>query len=342
MRDINAKSYLIAALIVAIALIPLVVSDSYLLHLFCMTMIYVMFASSYNILLSTGQLSLGHNAFFGIGAYTSGILAVDLGFSFIPAMLCGGVLTCLIGLLLGRITLKMRGSHFVLVTFAFAEIVRLIARNWVDLTRGPMALRNIPVPNIGIPGLFDFQFMSFRSLCYLLLVFAAVIIYVSYRMLHSRYGRSFSALRTAEDLAESTGISHLKFVTVALVVSTFFTGITGSLYAHYMSLVSPEIIAFDYTIMLLIMVIGGGRNTVTGPIVGAVIFTLLPESLRGMNDYRMLIFGIILILVVLFMPDGIVPKIGEGCRAMVSFLKRKGWFPGEKSVPVEAENVKIA
>lgn len=290
-------------------LIPFLTSDKYVLHLLIMTAIWVILASSFNLLLSTGQLSLGHMAFFGIGAYTSALLAKGVGIPFLLALPAGGFMACLAGLLIGRITLKMRGAYFVLVTFALAEIARLVAVNWVSLTGGPMGLRDIPMPSIAIPGLFSISVTTYRSHYYLAVVIMLITIYVMYRLFNSRYGRAFAALRQAEGLAASVGIGYYDLVTVAVVVSAFLAGVSGSLYAHYVTLISPEIFAFGYMITLLIMVIGGGRNTIVGPIVGATVFTILPELLRSLAIYHMLVFGILLILTVRFMPEGLVPRI---------------------------------
>jgi len=301
----------IAGLIMVIValILPLVVTDNYIIHLLIMTGIWIILSTSFNIILSAGQLSLGQIAFWGIGGYTSGILTAKLGVGFIPALLAAGVFSAFVGLLIGRITLKMRGSHFVLVTFAFAAICKLVATNWIQLTNGPMALRGIPAASIRIPGVVDFVFKSYCSNYYLILGFVFLTIYVAYRLRYSRYGRAFNALRSSENLAESVGISHYRFVTVAVLVSTFLTGLAGSLYAHYVQLMTPEIFAFAYMINLLIMTIGGGRNSITGPVVGAIIFSFLPEMLRFLQDFRMLVFGSLLVLIVLFIPAGIVPQV---------------------------------
>ena len=297
------------AVLVGVAVIPVVVTDAYFLHILIMAAIWIALATNFNIILSAGQLSLAQIAFFGIGAYTSGLLTVKLGFPFLVAMPVAALMTCLVGFLIGRITLKMRGAHFILVTFAFGEICRLVSRNWVGLTNGPMGLRNIPFPSIRIPGLIDLQLTSYPSQLYMAVFLALVSIYVAYKLRYSRIGRAFSALRISEPLAESVGISHYKFVITAVLASTFFTGLTGSFYAHYVTLVSPEIFSFAYMISLLMMVMGGGRNSIAGPIVGALIFTLLPEFLRAFELYRMLIFGALLTLIVIFLPEGMVPQL---------------------------------
>jgi branched-chain amino acid transport system permease protein len=307
--------------------IPHVITDTYILHMLILATIWVTLATHFNVILSTGQLSLAQIAFFGIGAYTSGLLTVKLNCPFILAIIAAGVLASLVGLLIGRITLKMRGAHFILVTFAFSEICRLVARNWVELTNGPMGLRGIPFPNIRIPGVLEVEFMSYTSQYYMALGLALVSVYVAYRLRYSLFGRASNALRTSEALAESVGISHYKYVILAVVVSTFFTGVAGGFYAHYVTLVSPEIFSFAYMISLLMMVIGGGRNSVTGPVIGAMIFTLLPELMRAFAVYRMLIFGALLTLTVIFLPEGITPQILAIWRKITQRHKNKGSGP---------------
>ncbi len=291
--------------------IPLVISDAYVLHMIILSVIWITLATHFNVILSTGQLSLAQVAFFGIGAYTSGLLTVKLQWPFLLAILSAGVLACLIGLLICRITLKMRGAHFILVTFAFSEICRLVARNWVELTNGPMGLRDIPFPNIKIPGLLDMTFTSYASQYYMALALAVVSIYIAYKLRYSLFGRAFNALRSSEALAESVGISHYKYVIIAVAVSTFFSGVVGGFYAHYVTLVSPEIFSFAYMISLLMMVLGGGRNSVAGPVVGAIIFTLVPEFMRTFAIYRMLIFGALLTTIIIFLPEGITPQLAK-------------------------------
>lgn len=284
--------------------LPEIITNSYLVHLAIMSLIWIMFSSSYNILLNAGQLSLSHNGFFALGAYTSAVLSMRLGLPFLASMLMGGVLSVAAGFLIGRITLKMRGSHFVLVTFAFAEIIRLSANNWVSVTNGPMGLRGVPVPSI-----FGYEFYDLPTLYYLALVLTLITLYVSWRMLNGRFGRAFIALRTSEDLAEAVGINYSHYIFIALAVSCFFTGIAGSFYAHYVTLVSPDLSKFIYMINLLIMVIVGGRYTLGGPVLGAILFVVFSEALRFFEMYRMLLFGVLIIVVVTFMPAGIYPVL---------------------------------
>ena len=282
--------------------LPLVVKNYYIMHLIIMFLIWSIYSSSYNILLNAGQLSLAHNAFFAVAGYCSAIFMMRLNLPFWASMLSGACLSMLFGLFIGKITIKMRGSHFVLVTFAFAEITRITANNWTSVTNGPNGIRGVPGPE-----LFGEAIVSMPALYYMAFFLVALTLYVAWRMLYGRLGRTFVALRTSEDLAEAVGISHTRYIMLAIAVSCFLTGLGGSFYAHYVTLVCPELSKFGYMINVLIMVIAGGRYTLFGPMLGAAMFVFFSEFLRFFDLYRMLIFGTLLILIVMFMPQGIYP-----------------------------------
>ena len=314
--NIGSRFIIVLLALAGLIAVPHVIDDYYIMHLIIMFLIWSIYSSSYNILLNAGQLSLAHNALFAVGGYCSAILMMKLGLPFVCSMLLGAILSMLFGLFIGKITVKMRGSHFVLVTFAFAEITRITANNWTSVTNGPNGIRGIPGPEI-----FGVNIMSMPGLYYLALFLTLLVIYVSWRMLYGRFGRIFIALRTSEDLAEAVGISHTRNIMIAIAVSCFLTGLGGSFYAHYVTLVSPELSKFGYMINLLIMVIAGGRYTLFGPVLGAAMFVFFTEFLRAAEQYRMLIFGVLLILIVMFMPRGIYPVACDGLR---SLFKRKG------------------
>ena len=308
----------LAAVILALAglvAVPHVIDDYYIMHLIIMFLIWSIYSSSYNILLNAGQLSLAHNALFAVAGYCSAILMMKLNLPFVCSMLAGALLSMLFGLFIGKITVKMRGSHFVLVTFAFAEITRITANNWTSVTNGPNGIRGIPGPEV-----LGLEIMSMPGLYYLALVLTLLVVYVAWRMLYGRFGRIFIALRTSEDLAEAVGISHTRHIMIAIAVSCFLTGLGGSFYAHYVTLVSPELSKFGYMINLLIMVIAGGRYTLFGPVLGAGMFVFFTEFLRAAEQYRMLIFGVLLILIVTFMPQGIYPVLSARAKRL---LKRE-------------------
>lgn len=308
--------------------LPLWMGNQYYLHILISTGIFAVAAMSLNLLLGyTGQLSLGHVAFFGIGAYTSALISlgfdleISLGggsytFVFHPlpvwvGFLSGIVMAGFFGWLIGKISFKVRGAYFVIVTISFAEVVKLVALNWVDLTEGPMALNNIPPFTLLIPGFWELTFFKKTPNYYLVLFICIVSYIIIRRIVHSRVGRAFIALRENEALAVSVGIDVTRFLVLAAVASAAIAGAAGGLYSHYIKIVDPDVFLFIYTVTMVIMVITGGKGTLAGPIVGALIFGILPEVLREVAspEVQWILYGIIMILIVLLLPDGIVPAV---------------------------------
>jgi branched-chain amino acid transport system permease protein len=324
-----------AATVVLLAVLislPMWMTSLYVLHILIMTGIFIIAAMSLNLLLGfTGQLSLGHVAFFGIGAYTSSLVSLGFEVHLLPtwqvgleakpvwlAMLMGILLAGLCGWVIGRISFKVRGAYFVIVTVSFAEVVRLVALNWVELTQGPMALNNIPVLRLGIPGAFEFAFLRKPANYYLVLAAGALAWLLIRRLVHSRAGRAMIALRENEALAASVGIDVTRYLVLATFLSAGIAGAAGALYAHYVRIVDPEVFAFIYTVTMVIMVITGGKGTLAGPLVGGLIFGLLPEVLRAFSippEIQWVIYGALMILIVYFLPEGIVPALSRWWRA---------------------------
>jgi branched-chain amino acid transport system permease protein len=305
--------------------LPLWMTNQYFLHVLISTGIFTIAAMSLNLLLGyTGQLSLGHVAFFGIGAYTSALLSLGFDleltdsytFVFEPwpvwvAFLIGVVVAGIFGWLIGKISFKVRGAYFVIVTISFAQVVRLIALNWIDLTEGPMALNNIPPFLIAIPGMEEFAFYKKLPNYYLVLAVSVASYLIIRRLVNSRAGRAFIALRENESLAESIGVDVTRFLVLAAVVSAAVAGAAGGLYTHYFRIVDPDIFLFIYTVTMAIMVITGGKGTLAGPVVGGIIFGILPEVLRefARPEIQWIIYGSIMIFIIFFLPEGIVPAL---------------------------------
>jgi len=298
----------VALLVVAAVTAPLWVANPYHLHVLIMAGIFAILALSLNVLLGyTGQLSLGHAAFFGIGAYTSALLSLPpLEWSFWLALPAAALAAGIAGWAIGRLALKLRGAYFVLVTISFAGVISLVSINWMQLTNGPLGLPGVPAPTLG-----PWTLRTKSSYWYLVLAATALVYLVCRRLIRSRIGRAFVALRENEPLAESVGIDGTRYLVLAAVVSAAMAGVGGSLYAHYTRFVSPEVFLFSYTVTMVIMVIAGGQGTLAGPIVGALLFTVLPEALREAVawQWQMLAYGIVLILCVFFLPRGIVPSL---------------------------------
>lgn len=287
--------------------VPLWLANPYYVHILIMAGIFAILALSLNLLLGyTGQLSLGHAAFFGIGAYTSALLTLKLGWSFWLGLPAGVGLAAAAGWAIGRLALKLRGAYFVLVTISFAGVIALVAQNWMDLTNGPLGLPGVPAPELG-----PWSLRTKGAYYELVLAAAALAWLVCRRLVRSRIGRALVALRENEPLAESVGVDATHYLVLAAVVSAALAGLAGVLYAHYTRFVSPEVFLFTYTVTMVIMVVAGGKGTLAGPLVGALLFTALPEALRETVSWQwqMLAYGLILVLLVFFLPRGIVPTL---------------------------------
>lgn len=302
-----------AALLLALATAataPAWVWNPYHLHTLIMAGIFAVLALSLNLLLGyTGQLSLGHAAFFGIGAYATGLLTVKLEWSPWIGLLAAVVLPGAAGYVIGRLALKLRGAYFVLLTISFAGCVSLVSVNWMDLTNGPLGLPGVPPLEIALPGIPPLSLRTKPAFYYVVLAAVALSYLVCLALIRSRVGRALVALRENETLAASVGIDGTHYLVLAAVVSAAMAGFGGGLYAHYTRFVSPEVFLFTYTVTMVIMVVAGGKGTLAGPIVGAVLFTVLPEALRAAASWQwqMLLYGVLLVGVLFFMPEGIVP-----------------------------------
>jgi branched-chain amino acid transport system permease protein len=301
------KRTLGALVAAALVTLPLWLASAYHLHVIIMAGIFTILALSLNLLLGyTGQLSLGHAAFFGIGAYTSALLTLSLQWPFWLGLPSAAAAAGVAGWAIGRLALKVRGAYFVLVTISFAGVISLVSVNWMELTNGPLGLPGVPAPALG-----GFSFRAKAAYYYLVLAAAAGCYLLCHRLVRSRLGRAFLALRENEALAESVGVDPTRTLVLAAVVSAAMAGVAGSLYAHYTRFVSPEVFLFSYTVTMVIMVVAGGKGTLAGPVVGAVLFTILPEALREAVawQWQMLAYGVLLVLLVFFLPRGIVPAL---------------------------------
>jgi branched-chain amino acid transport system permease protein len=287
--------------------LPILGVDDYYLHLLVMAGIFFLLAAGMNLLLAAGQLNLGHTAFFGIGAYASGLLGIHYGLSPLWTLPAGALVAGVAGWLLGMLTLRLRGAYFVLVTIGFAEVIRLVATNWTELTQGPMGLAGVPPFDLGAG---RFTLTSKRDYYYLITVLAGATLWITARLLTSRIGRGLRAVKENEALAESSGISAYRHTMLAMVIACVLAGAAGGFYAHYITFLSPELFGFQNTVTMAVMVVAGGQGTVLGPAVGALVFTFVPELLRMAAFYRMLLYGVILLLVVMFMPRGLVFYLG--------------------------------
>lgn len=295
------KRITILALIALIAVVPFLGLSSYIMRILILSGIYIILAVSLNLLTGyTGQVSLGHAAFYGIGAYTSALLALKFNLSFPVTALAGGLLAAFFGLLLGLPTLRLNGTYLSIVTLGFCEIMRLVELNWMGLTRGPMGLIGIPYPKI-----FGFTVDNDAEYFYLILILVIITIVTINNLIKSRSGRALISIREDELAAEAMGINVLRYKVIAFTIAAFFAGIAGSFYAHYVSFIDPQSFTFDESIQILSIVILGGMGSNLGAALGAIILVSIPEMLRGLQEYRMLIYGAVLVIMMLVRPQGI-------------------------------------
>ena len=301
------RRILITAVLLIALLLPMAVKSAYYIHILILAMMYIMMTEGLNLLTGyVGLLSVGHIAFLGIGAYASALISLNFGVTPLLCMLIAGIVSALFSFFVGTITLRVRGSYFVILTSALSEITKLVVNNSEAVTNGPMGLRNVPSPV-----LFGFEISSKVSYYYFGLVLVVITTYVCYRIVNSKYGRAFKALREQEELARTVGIGFKRYAMVTVVVSGFFAGVAGSYYVHYTNFISPDIFAWSYTTTMLLMLVIGGKGTIAGPIIGSLLFSFIPELLRAYDDFRLPIYGLILMVSILLMPDGIIAPISH-------------------------------
>jgi branched-chain amino acid transport system permease protein len=249
----------------------------------------VLLALSIYLTLSCGLLTVANAAFMAIGAYSSALLTLNTGTSFLPALVVGSLLPALVALVIGRPTLKLSGVYLAMATLAFGEVVRIAILNTEDLTGGALGLNGIP------------QLTSWFSVA--VTVIGAV--YVLLRSAQSQFGRTMAAIRQDEVATEVIGINVRAYKLFAFVIGAALAGLAGGLNAHFTFFISPNEYGFDRGVEILAMGVLGGTGSPWGAVLGGVLITILPELLRGLGDYRPLINGIILILIMLYSPKGL-------------------------------------
>lgn len=259
-------------------------------------------ALSLNIVIGfAGQLSMGHAAFYGIGAYTTALLTVGLGVSFWIAFPASAVVAGVFGFLLGMPTLRLKGDYLAITTIGFGEIIRLVLVNWVDVTRGPAGIPGIPSPS-----LFGYVISDNTSWYYFVLIIVILVVLLVNNLLKSRLGRGFVAIRDDEIAAEAMGINPVSLKILAFTMGAAIAGAAGSIFASYVHYVNPDNFTYIESVVILCMVVLGGAGSIPGVIIGAVILAALPEALRSVQLYRFAIYGLLLIIMMISRPQGMI------------------------------------
>ncbi len=291
-------------LVLAVSVIAPLLLNSYSLDVFTSVLFYAMLALGLNLLVGDlGLLNLGYIAFYGIGAYTDAILSAKFGIGFWPSLMLGGAAAAVFSLVIALPTLRLKGDYLAIATLGFGEIVRIVLNNWDSLTNGPNGIMNIPRPSLPWT-----QFASGISFFYLSLCILILQAYVLVRIKKSRFGRYAVAIRENEQASAMVGINTYAVKTIYFMLSAFFGGIAGVLFASKQMFVSPDSFTFIESVYVLAMVILGGMGNIAGVMVGAFTLVVLPELLRSFVIYRMLIFALLLITMMLFRPEGLLGK----------------------------------
>jgi ABC-type branched-subunit amino acid transport system permease subunit len=282
----------------------------YVLHVLIFTALFAALALSYDLVVGhVGSLSLGHPAFFGVGAYTAAILATQARWSFLTDVFAAGLAAAVVAALVGVPLFRLAEHAFAVGTLGLALVASVVANNWVQVTRGPLCITGIPKPALGPLAVATLPAFYWLAL-------AALIVVVSlYQGLTTfRLGRAFHAVRDNEPLAASAGIDPLKYRLLAFTIAAGLAGAVGALYVHYLSVMCPEEMTVALTINLLVIVFLGGVGSLRGVLVGAVLFTALPEVLRLAPTWRLVIYGGLLLLVVIRSPGGIESLLRRASR----------------------------
>jgi branched-chain amino acid transport system permease protein len=296
------KILILAAIII---IIPVLTPNMYIMQIINMICIYIILGTSINILTGfTGQLSLGQAAFFGVGAYTTALLNTRAGMQFLPCLIGSVVLTALFGLVLAIPALKVKGSYLALLTMGFGEVVRIVMINWTPVTNGTAGILGIQSPVI-----FGFMFDTLKKYYFLIMAFVILGLLYQNVIVHTRTGRAFIAIREDNEAAELTGIDVTSYKIRAFVLSAIYCGVAGCLYAMMIKYVSPDTFTNNVSSVILWTAIVGGFGTVIGPVIGGIVMQVLPEALRFLGDWRLVVYGGVLLIVILRFPGGLYPYI---------------------------------
>jgi branched-chain amino acid transport system permease protein len=327
MKGRNSAGFI--ALMLAIIVTPSLVTNDYYLGALIFTAFNCLACVGLCLLMGyAGQISIGHGAFVAIGAYTSGILTAKLAWSPWLAMLCGVVLVIVIAFCLGIPALRLKGHYLAMATLGFASIVHIVAVAAIDLTGGPSGI-------VGIPrlDLFGYVLNSEKQYFYFSWSVVAISVYIAFNLIDSRVGRGLQAIHGSEDAASSLGINITAYKVQVFILSAVFASVSGSLYAHYVNYIDPGPFDVMHSVLLVTMVAVGGLHNIWGALIGAVVLSLLPEILSFLSDYLLvvgvhyqpdydtLVYGGILLIIMLFLPEGIFAGMLSSTGAVVSFIK---------------------
>jgi len=330
MKSLLKNDYgILVALMFVLAAPPILVKfgamNSYYISILIFMALNTMIAVGLNLLVChAGQISLGHAAFYGIGAYTSAILTVVYGCPLWVDVIAAMVLSGVIAYLVGAPTLKLKGHYLAVATMGLGIIAFIVMNEWHSVTEGPSGIVGIPRLRI-----FETVMRTDMQVYYLYWAIALIVILVAINILNSRVGRALRALHGSETAAAAMGVNVNSYKVKVFVISAVFAGLAGSLYAHYMTFISPPSFGLQFSIMLVLMIIVGGAETIWGALIGAVLITsmraFLGEALGAYKDYDVIVYGLVMMVVMIFIPAG----LAGGISIIARRLKRGSAQPEE-------------
>lgn len=309
----SATRGLVPALLVVLAfLLPLASRGrDYYLIVLTLCAINVLLASGFRLVAMVGQISIGTMAFAGIGAYTSALLMMRLAFPIWAALPAAGLVTAAVAAAVAFPFVRVTGIYFSMLTLFFGEIVRLILTEWSSLTGGVTGLLGIPsIGVLSLPGV-RIDFSHLLPYCYFVFAVMFLSLLIFYRIDRSHLGTTLPAIERDEDVSESVGINVIRYKVISFCLGCFFIGVAGSLYAHHLHVLNPDTFGLFPSIYIVIYAVAGGRKRFAGPIIGAVVLTIVPEASRVLKQFQPLIFVVVLFFVLFFMRGGLVSLPGK-------------------------------
>jgi branched-chain amino acid transport system permease protein len=311
----SARLALTAVALVVACLVPLLGLSAYAMSVAVVALVYVVLGQGLNVIYGyTGWLSFAQVGFWGIGAYTAAILWSRDGLDPWLGVAAGGAVAVVAALVVGLPSLRLSRTAFIIVTLTFSLLLQLLATDWISLTRGPLGIPALPPLHVSIAG-HTATFSTARDFYWVMLVWAVVTLALMYRIVRSRLGRTLLAIRSDEFLAQAQGIPVLRYKLAAFAFAAGVSGIAGGLYGFYLSVVDPSIFGFSFTQAMLVIVVVGGRGSFWGVTVSAIVLSVVPEALRWANEWRLISYGIVLVVVVLTMPGGFAGFVKGRARA---------------------------
>lgn len=311
----SVKTWLLIIGACLVLCIPLYVENTLVFRIIVSIIIDIPLALSQNLITGfTGMLTLGQAAFYGIGAYTSALMVLKLGAPWPVAFLVAGLVSCLFGILLGFPCLRVGSDYLTLMTIGFGEIFHIVSLNWMDLTRGPMGLPGVPSPEIG-----PIVFNSPQKIFYLYLAISVICYIFMHRLTKSHVGRALISIREDETAAVAMGINVARYKVLAFAVGTLWAGFSGSMLAHFLAFVGPMTFTLNESLFHMQMAILGGLGSLPGSVLGAAILVSLPQVFQPLYQYRMLLNGLMMVILMAWRPQGIMgtSAIGKATRSKV-------------------------